>query len=183
MQLIVVRHSSTLYNARNLINGQHDDSLSKKGLNELPGLVNSLKAYNFTSIYSSPLKRSLKTAEYIAEATSEQVKTDPRLMEINFGSFTSKNWDSMREVFGMSSTEMLNSYSYDFSAYGGESDKEVHFRVESFLRDILSDSNVRPLVVTHNGIIRWIDLICTKRKTTGLLNSSFNIYAVNQGGF
>ena len=136
MKITVVRHASTNFNEKHLINGQHDDGLSPRGVSELPGLVEKLKTHEFTSIYSSPLKRALETAEPVSNAKGMPIIQDNRLMEVNFGSFTSKHWDSMQDIFGMSSSELLSTYSYDLKPFGGESSEQVKSRVEDFLNDL-----------------------------------------------
>ena len=179
MRIIVVRHASTSYNANHLINGQHDDPLSSQGLKELPELVNKLKAYDFTLIYSSPLKRALKTAEAISGARDLAINIDPRLKEVNFGSFTSQNWDSMKEIFGLDSRALLDTYDYDLTEYGGESSSQVKKRVQNFLNDLPKKSDQNLLIVTHGGIIRWLYLLCANQKTSVHPNSSIHIFNLN----
>ncbi|MHB1864895.1 MAG: histidine phosphatase family protein [Candidatus Saccharimonadales bacterium] len=176
MQIIVIRHASTEYNNSRLINGQHDESLSPEGHKELPGLVKKLKAYDFNIIYSSPLKRAVQTALPIAEARDLQINIDRRLIEVDFGIFTAKNWESLRTVFGVNSSGLLDSYNYDLKPYGGESAKEVEARIQDFLNDLLKSSGAQPLIVTHGGIIRWFYLLLTGNKTTGHPNSSIHVF-------
>lgn len=183
MELIVIRHATTKYNSKGLINGQHDDQLSPEGLNELPILVNKLKPYKFNIIYTSPLKRALQTSKAIVAARNTNLKVDPRLMEVNFGSFTSENWDSLKTVFGLNSRDLLDSYKYDLQPYGGESAEQVKARVLSFLTDISKQPNQKPVIVTHGGIIRWIYLLTTNQKTSYYPNSSINLVTLKPNNF
>jgi broad specificity phosphatase PhoE len=179
MKIYVVRHASTEYNEKHLINGQHDDKLSSKGLKELPELVENLKSYNFTTIYSSPLKRALETAEAVSSATDIDIIQDNRLMEVNFGSFTSKNWASMEDIFGMTSRELLDTYSYDLRPYGGESALQVKARLEDFLSHLFKNADQTPLIVTHGGVIRWLYLLLSGEKTSFKPNASIHEFKVN----
>jgi len=175
MDIIVVRHASTKYNEQGLINGRHDDTLSVRGQKELPGLLKRLKGYEIELVYSSPLKRAVDTARPISEAKKAPLKLDNRLMEVDFGTFTSKNWDSMKEIFGMPSRELLDTYSYDLRPYGGESSDQVRKRIEDFLAD-LAKTDQKALIVTHGGIIRWFYYLLNHQKTTALPNSSIQIF-------
>ena len=178
MKIIVVRHASTIYNESHLINGQHDDNLSPAGLKELPQLVEKLKSYEFSTIYSSPLKRALETAQAVSKARYIPIVQDKRLMEVNFGTFTSKNWDSMIDIFGMPSRELLDTYSYDLRPYSGESAEQVKTRIEDFLNDLYKKTEQQTLLVTHGGIIRWLYFILSGEKTTFKPNASIHVFEV-----
>jgi broad specificity phosphatase PhoE len=174
MKIVVIRHAKTVYNENGIINGQQDDNLSPEGLLELPGLVEKLNGYNFTALYSSPLQRAVETAKPIAKNKNLDLIIDPRLIEVNFGSFTSKNWDSMKSVFGMKSTALLDSYNYDLRPYGGESSEEVRKRIEDFL-NYLKEQGGQPVAVSHAGIIRWFYYLCIGQKISSPPNASVHL--------
>jgi probable phosphoglycerate mutase len=175
MQLIVIRHASTAYNEKELINGQRDEGLSPKGLAQIDGLIESVAQYKFSVIYASDLKRSIQTATPIAKHYNVPLKKDSRIKEVGLGSFEGKGWESTVADFGVNSSGLLSSCAYDFTAYGGESATETRARVQSFIDDLKKDSHATPLVVTHGGIMRWFYYLCTGEKIGRVPNSSVHI--------
>ena len=174
MKLVVVRHAPTEYNEKGIINGRHDDNLSAKGKQA----VKDLKEHDFTVIYSSPLKRATETAMPIAETHNVSINVDRRLIEVDFGSFTSKNWQSLIPTFGVDSRGLLDTYTYDLREYGGESADQVKERVKSFLADLQKDPTQVPLIVTHGGILRWFHLLCSQKKVSGFPNASIHTFEI-----
>ena len=160
MKLLVIRHETTLLNENKLINSRLDDELSETGKKDLIKLVAKLKNYKFTKVYSSPLRRALQTAEPIAKDHNIlTVIKDERIMEVDFGIFTGQPWDSTDHYFHQgNSSEMLNTYSYDFSKYNGESYLEVKKRVYEFIEDLKKINDEEILIVAHGGVIRWFYL-------------------------
>jgi broad specificity phosphatase PhoE len=113
MQLIVVRHAKTNYNEKELINGSlDDDRLSSSGLAQIPTIITNLTSYNFNTIYTSPMHRSLQTAKPVAEYYKLQLITDARISEVNLGSFNGKGWDATIPALGLNSSQLLSSCEY-----------------------------------------------------------------------
>lgn len=154
LNVYLLRHGETQYNADgNRYCGRTDIELTEKGKRQA-NLVNSqLGNMSFDGIYSSPLKRALYTAE-IASGCN-QVKTDPRLIEVDFGGWEGKT----SAEFIAADPGLWNSWMEDpavAKAGGtGESAGDVVARVDDFYREMLSkhpSGNI--LVVGHNGINR-----------------------------
>ncbi len=164
MKLIVVRHGRTENNEHEIINGQFDDLLSESGRQEIPILLKKLQSYQFDAVYSSPLKRALETVSPIAEDHNIDVNIDERIIEVNMGSFTGKPFESTTTVIGKTSSEWLNTYTYDLKPYGGESAEEVSQRISSFIKDVKGSKFNSVLIVTHGGIVRWFYYLCKGEK-------------------
>lgn len=172
MKLYVIRHAATQMNKEYRINGQLDEPLSDEGNAQLPGIVASVHDATFDNIYSSPLKRAFVTASAIAKDHQCEITTDRRLMEVNAGSLAGQSYDVTIKSFGLNSSELLSTYSYDFTEYGGENSEQVRARVSGFLDDLRATEYNTVLIVTHGGIIRWINYLCTGQKSTSQLNGS-----------
>ncbi len=172
MQIIVIRHAATEYNAKELINGTVDEALSEKGLEQIPEIIDNLADYTFTTVYASPLKRSVQTATPVAEHYRLPVKQDARLTEVNLGSFEGQGWDSTIPQFGLNSSGLLSSCEYDFAPYGGESSEEVKARVQSFIDELKTRNDEKPLIVCHGGIMRMFYYLCTGEKAGRIPNVS-----------
>jgi broad specificity phosphatase PhoE len=178
MKLIVVRHAITASNEQGLISGRFDNSLSESGQKEVSELVPKLHSYKFDLIYSSPLKRTLETATPIAKDHGLEIKTDPRIIEVNMGIFTRKPYASTVPAFGKISSQLLDTYVYDLRAYGGETSEEVQQRVSSFIDSLKKRSDNSVLVVTHGGIIRWFYYLCNGEKVGRFPNVSIHIFDI-----
>jgi alpha-ribazole phosphatase len=178
MKLIVIRHETTVLNEKGLINGRLEDELSENGKKDLINLIDKLKGFKFTKIYSSPLHRALETAKPIAKDHNNiEILKDERLIEVDFGSFTGKPWDSTASYFHQgNSSEMLNTYNYDFSKFGGESFEDVKKRTYSFLDDLKKIDDNEILIVTHGGVIRWLYLHLKNQKVKTFPNGSIHFF-------
>jgi broad specificity phosphatase PhoE len=176
LKIIAIRHAITGYNEKELINGTIDEPLSKRGLQQIPGIIDSLKDYRLSMVYASPLQRSLQTATPIAARYQLPLQVDARLLEVNLGSFNGQGWDATIPAFGLNSSGVLSSCEYDFTPYGGESAAETRERVQSFLSDLKAKGQGTPLIVCHGGILRWFYYLCTGQKAGRIPNSSVHIF-------
>ena len=179
MRIIVIRHAKTEYNKRELINGSlDDDGLSPEGFAQIPAIISDLASYAFDTMYTSPMLRSRQTADPISKHFSITLHEDPRLTEVNLGSFNGQSWNSTIPDFGVNSSALLSSCEYDFTPYGGESADETRARVQSFIDDLRQSKDEKPLIVCHGGIMRWFYHLCTGAKAGRIPNASVHIFEV-----
>jgi probable phosphoglycerate mutase len=178
MQLIVIRHASTEYNEKELINGTIDEDLSAKGLQQVDGLIASLSSHAFDVVYASPLKRAVQTATPLATHYGVLLYKDARLIEVSLGTFNGQSWGATIPDFGLDSSGLLSTCAYDFRPYGGESADETKKRVQSFLNDLKKKPGTTPLIVTHGGILRWFYYLCTGEKHGRVPNASIHTFTV-----
>ena len=171
MKIYIVRHATTNFNESGNINSRYDDNLSENGKSQLSDLVKRTEKLKFTKIYSSSLKRALDTAKPIAEEHGLNIVIDDRITEVNFGKLTGKTPDDMISLYGLTATELLNSYTYDFSDFGGESSEDVRKRVEDFI-DFIKNKNEDVLILTHSGVIRWLYYLINKQTVGSFPNAS-----------
>ncbi len=86
----LVRHGQTELNRRRRLQGITDSPLTKKGIAMAKKLGDDLHNVEFTAIYTSDLKRTQKTAQYILAQNNKKkppIKTAPGLRELNFGNY------------------------------------------------------------------------------------------------
>ncbi len=148
MRLALLRHGPTGWNAQGRIQGHTDIPLSDEGLARMRGL-RPPNPFQRARAYASPMQRARQTAE--ALGLGDPI-LDPRLMEQNWG-----RWE------GLSRAEILardgkNAFlragaKYDFRPPGGESTRELHERVESFLNDVAREET-DAIAVAHLGVLR-----------------------------
>lgn len=178
MKLIVIRHALTESNKKRVINSQYDELLSKEGQEQIPDLLVRLQNYSFDVIYSSPLKRAVLTALPIAKERGLEINVDKRLIEVDAGSFTKKPYESTIKYFGLDSSDLLSTYDYDMTKFGGESSIQVNNRVNSFIKDLKSKPDQTILVVSHGGVIRWFYYICDNKKVGKFPNLSVHKFEI-----
>jgi alpha-ribazole phosphatase len=171
MELIIVRHGLSVANVKDIASGRYDSRLTEEGKQQARNLASRLRGLEIEKIYSSPLKRTMQTALPIAEILDISIDVDRRLAEVHFGSFEGGPNAEVERVLGKTPREFFNSYEYDFSPYGGESSKEVESRVKSFLDDLKKQDYKLVVLVTHGGIIRWINYLITGEKRGPLPNA------------
>jgi len=64
--LILIRHGETTMNVKNIFRGRMDVSLTENGLEQARQLADALKTFPVAAVYSSPLRRAMETARFIA---------------------------------------------------------------------------------------------------------------------
>lgn len=90
MELYIVRHGQTVWNAAGKLQGRTDIELNQNGIDAAVALGRRLKDVHFDKIFSSPLKRAVHTAELIRGSDDSTlrdvpIQTDQRLIEMSFG--------------------------------------------------------------------------------------------------
>ncbi len=97
MEIYIVRHGETVWNAKKLLQGSTDIELNEKG-RELAGLTGqNLETVHFDVIYSSPLIRAYETACLIRGHRNIPIIRDERLRELCFGINEGKNFSKLLE--------------------------------------------------------------------------------------
>lgn len=128
------------------------------------GTLISETGKDFDAIYSSPLSRCRKLAEFCGypEAVS-----DKRLLEMNFGEWEMKRYDEIKDP-------RLQQWYDDWvnvAAPGGESFNDQTNRVRSFLEEMKKSGNENILVFCHAGIIMNALLLTDKSDLSTLFSS------------
>lgn len=96
MRLVVVRHGESEYNKSNLFSGWEDVKLTEKGIEEAKnaGLRLAEQHITFDYAFTSMLKRSIKSLDYILEAMDQEwlpVHKTWRLNERSYGALQRLN--------------------------------------------------------------------------------------------
>lgn len=153
--ICLLRHGETAFNADgNRYCGRTDIGLTERGEAQARRMRDLLKEYTFDAVFSSPLQRARITAE-IASGTPELVRTDDRLLEIDFG-----RWEGRRaEEFQSEDPQSWENWLRDPGRYAagrtGETGRQVLDRLSSFYKEILEHFEGKTiLVVGHNGVNR-----------------------------
>ena len=160
MNLILIRHGQSEWNALNQFTGWKDPDLTAKGIEEAHNagnIINNLKI-NFDLVFTSALIRAQNTAEIILKEINQSLSTikDQALNERNYGDLAGLNKDDARKRWGNEQVHIWRR-SYDIPPPGGESLKDTGERVlPFFMKEILphvcEGKNV--LVAAHGNSLR-----------------------------
>ncbi|MBB1198884.1 phosphoglycerate mutase GpmB [Enterobacteriaceae bacterium 89] len=149
LQVYLVRHGETQWNAERRIQGQSDSPLTEKGEHQAGQVGDRVKALGITHVISSDLGRTRRTAEIIAEACGCSVTYDPRLRELNMGVLERRLIDSLTAEEEEWRRSLVNG-TPDGRIPEGESMQELGDRVSAALKDCLElPEGSRPLLVSH----------------------------------
>lgn len=160
MNLILIRHGQSEWNALNQFTGWKDPGLTSKGVEEARNagkIINNLKI-NFDLVFTSALLRAQNTAEIILKEINQPLSTikNQALNERNYGDLAGLNKDDARKRWGDEQVHIWRR-SFDIPPPGGESLKDTGERVlPFFMKEILpyvcKGRNV--LVAAHGNSLR-----------------------------
>lgn len=147
MNLFIVRHGQTEANVYQLFNGRNEKDLNQTGIDQAKSLVPTINKLSIDLIISSPLKRTLHTAQILNTKNSDII-TDDRIIERDYKDMTLKPASLIKDE---SILYNLNSYE---EVEGIESFKAIYDRVENFINEIKNKyPNKNILIVTHGDIV------------------------------
>ena len=154
LSIYLLRHGQTPYNADgNRYCGRTDLALTDKGIQQAEAVYQRMKGLPLDAVYSSPLSRARRTAEL---ATGwEKVRTDDRLIEIDFGSWENKTREEFVAEDPGSWARWIDDPEHNRAGNTGESGGEVIKRLDGFYTEMLTrHAGQTILVVGHNGTNR-----------------------------
>ncbi|NPA13358.1 MAG: histidine phosphatase family protein [Aquificae bacterium] len=180
VRIIYVRHAESLWNPIGKYQGRLDPELSERGHKQAQLLAKALKKYNPTALYSSPLKRTYMTAEYISKELGLPINVDEDLIEIDHGDWSGMLVEKVKEEY----PEMFRQWLYEpqnVNFPNGEDLHKVYERVKRFQEKALEKHNGETIVaVSHTVPIRasfvaGLNLPLDKFWSFGCDNASYSI--------
>ena len=143
MKIYIVRHGQVPHNALKMYSNENED-LNEIGIKQAEDLKNRIENLNFDIIISSPLIRTIHTANII-NINNKKIITDDRLIERNPGDLNGKPISyTNREEY------------WDFNSkiqYGtSENMRDFFNRVFDFLDDLKTKNYESVLIVAHSGV-------------------------------
>ncbi len=150
-RVVIWRHGQTTWNAAGRFQGQADPPLNLVGEGQSRLSAGYLAVDPPDLVLTSDLIRAVSTAQALSQLIETPVKVEPRLREIDLGS-----WQ------GLTRTEVAAAHPEQYAQWldghqpvdrGGETRAQLDERVLAALRDIRVD---HVLLVTHGGTARSI---------------------------
>ncbi|MBL7975354.1 MAG: 2,3-bisphosphoglycerate-dependent phosphoglycerate mutase [Candidatus Kapabacteria bacterium] len=158
-QLTLIRHGESIWNLENRFTGWVDVDLSAKGEEEARRAGEKLKGHHFDALFTSVLKRAIRTAEIalgVAGITEIPTTRNEALNERHYGDLQGLNKDDIGRQYGADQLKIWRR-SYDVPPPNGESLKMTQERVLPYYF-----ANIEPmlkegkdvLVVAHGNSLR-----------------------------
>jgi alpha-ribazole phosphatase len=125
-------------------------------------------------VITSPLLRTRRLAEYVAQAQHCELHSDARLMEKHFGAWEGKAWNDIAR-------SEIDTWAADVMGYapdGGESAQQVMQRVQTFLHDLARLPQQHIALVSHGGSIRTMLAVMAGVSLVDTLNWQMDYGAV-----
>ncbi|WP_291490115.1 histidine phosphatase family protein [Desulfurella sp.] len=176
INLYFIRHPEVENASMMVFNGSRDVDLSENGIIQAQKLKEFFMYKNIKKIFSSPLKRCLKTAKIIQDGLNCELIVDNRLQERNFGIFESLSWKEIEQKYPLEALSFLKD-PFNFKIKNGESFFDVYNRVNSFLSEF--DFEKDTLIVAHGGINRVLIKYFMDLKDEKILSVSQDFACIN----
>lgn len=153
LEVYLVRHGETVWNAERRIQGQSDSPLTALGEQQAMQVAQRVKTLGITHIIASDLGRTQRTAEIIAQVCGCDVVLDSRLRELDMGVLERRHLASLTEEEEGWRRRLVNG-TPDGRIPQGESMQEASERMHGALnacRELPAGS--RPLLVSHGMVL------------------------------
>jgi broad specificity phosphatase PhoE len=186
--ILLARHGETEWNLHNRFQGHADEPLNDTGREQARALAAALAVERLDAVYTSPLLRALETAEIVAASFGLAASADPRLMEVDVGS-----WSGLtREEIAATFPDAYRRWQRGLHGWeGGETYEQLAIRVLAALRDIAGAHPAETvLVVGHGGTVRatlahtdGMDVVAHRKVVGPAANCAVYRLGVRDGAF
>ena len=166
-EIIIVRHGETEWNVTEIFRGRIDIELNETGTKQAELLAKYLSKIKIDAIYSSPLKRALRTAEIIASHHKLTIDITPGLIDFDYGKWQGLSHQEVKDKY----KELYTTWTYhpdQIKMPAGESLDEVRKRAMGVVTNIIARYKGTVVLVSHRVVNKV--LICA---LLGLDNSHF----------
>jgi len=148
MVTLLLRHGQTQMSVQKRYAGRTDAPLTDTGVQQAAAAAKRLAQAGIGAIVSSPLQRTVRTAEEVSAVTGVPAVTDDGFRETDFGAWEGLTFAEVRERWPSEMTAWLADPSV--APPGGESFAQVSERVTAALHRVLAERADRTvLIVSH----------------------------------
>ncbi len=154
MKIYVMRHGRTVWNEKGIIQGFSKNRLSAFGKQQVEEVAQRLAVVKIDAIFSSPLVRTMQTANIISKKLHVKVLKDERIIERNKGVLAGRLKKTQTE-------EELKLREQNPHALGMESEQEIYVRVLDFMKMLKEKfPNKTILIVSHGRVTQMVEYVC-----------------------
>jgi probable phosphoglycerate mutase len=145
---VLLRHGQTPMSVQKRYAGRSDPPLTEAGVQQAAAAAKRLASAGFGVIVTSPLLRTVQTAQAVAAATGAAVVTDDGFRETDFGAWEGLTFAEVRERWPAELSAWLADP--EIAPPGGESFTDVSARVTAALDRLLAaQAGQTVLIVSH----------------------------------
>jgi len=156
VKLIIVRHAESEWNPVGRYQGLLDPDLTERGIKQAEALAEAIAKEEPRVIYTSPLRRTKRTAEIIASKLGVPLVEEERVIEIDHGRWSGMLVEEVKDRYP-DEFEVWMKKPHEATFEGGESLRDVSSRVADFIEDIKKKHERESVaVVSHTVPIRCI---------------------------
>ncbi|MCM1498829.1 MAG: histidine phosphatase family protein [Clostridium sp.] len=159
MEIYIVRHGETVWNANKLLQGSTDIELSENGRALAGETGANLEAVHFDKIYSSPLIRAYETACLIRGHRNIPIIRDDRLRELCFGVNEGKNFSQLLSDESDPFHHFFKRPELYRAPENGETLEHICERAAGFMKEVVEPQAgelERMMIVAHGAINKAI---------------------------
>ncbi|MDH5695113.1 MAG: histidine phosphatase family protein [Dehalococcoidia bacterium] len=175
-EIILARHGETQWNVEEIFRGRIDVELNETGVKQAELLAEYLSALKLDAVYSSPLKRALKTAEMIASHHELDVEIAPGLIDFDYGKWQGMPHQEVKDKYKELYAEWRQN-PHRVKIPGGERLDDVRKRALRVVDEVIAKHDGTVVLVSHRVVNKV--LICA---LLGLDNSHFWNIKQDTGG-
>lgn len=155
-KMYIVRHCEAEGNVKRFFQGTTDTDISDTGEKQLEYLFERFTKEQIDCIYSSPLKRAVKTALAIKGTRDMNIIDCYDLRELSGGIIEGKPIVESFEKYPDLGDAWIN-HPQDFAPQGGESMRSAYERAWKAVLNIAKENEGKTIAVaTHGGVIRCL---------------------------
>ena len=153
-RIIFVRHAEAEGNLYRIFHGWTDSGITEKGHVQAKKAAERLKDVNIDVLYSSSLKRTIQTAQYIADIKGLPIIRTDKLKEINGGDWEGEKWEDLPNIWPEEYHTWENA-PHIHKMPNGETMEEFQQRLINEVMFIIDNNKGKDIcVVTHGTAIR-----------------------------
>ena len=179
MKIYLIRHGESLANL-GLVSADfsmdNQNTLSKKGENQIQAIIPAFQNCNIVRIFSSPMKRAIDSAEILQSGlvNKPKIMIDDRLKEISYGIFTDDRDNP--EMQNIAKRQIAGDQEIRFG--DGENIREILERFLDFLVDTYKENQNDEIIILSHGrllsiVSKKIEELCQKKiKKSKIENAS-----------
>jgi phosphoserine phosphatase len=176
VDLFLIRHGETEWNATDVFRGRADIPLNENGTKQAKLLGEYLKHERIDVIYAGPLQRAVKTAEAVAVPHKLEVNKVDNLNDIDCGEWEGLSVAEVEDRYGDVYQDWLDTPE-QVRLPGGESLEDVRGRALPFVQDAITRVGEGKIaLVSHRAVLKVL--------TAALLtldNSAFWNFKIDNG--
>jgi len=166
-EIILARHGETEWNVGEIFRGRIDIELDETGIKQAQLLAEYLSDVKIEALYSSPLKRALRTAETIANYHQLEIEIAPGLIDFDYGKWQGLPHQEVKNKYKKLYAGWI-SHPHQVTIPAGESLNDVRQRATGVVDEVIAKYEGTVVLVSHRVVNKV--LICA---LLGLDNSHF----------